>query len=303
MLEREFIQYLKSQIQIPFADTRVTLGIGDDAACLDFADREVVSTMDTLVEGVHFDTTTISLEDVGRKALAVNLSDLAAMGCYEPHSFLMSMAAPKSMQLESAKSLVLGMQRLADWFDIPLVGGDFVTTPGPLTITVQASGLVAENQLWTMSGAKAGDVILVSGEFGGSILEKHYSFSPRLDIAELVARRGIQLNAATDVTDGLIWDLHQVCAASNVGARLDKPSIPIHESLLELETDQESRLVRAMHDGEDFELILVADPSNAKRLVEAGDELGRLTPIGTIVADSGLFDESGIEIKPKGYSH
>ncbi len=181
------------------------IGVRDDAAVLKLAALgDVVLTSDLLTEGVHFRLDECTPQQVGRKALAVNLSDLAAMAA-RPITALVSIALPRQGASQLVRELYDGLLSLADQFQLTLAGGDTNSWSGPLVISVTLVGQVTEHGALTRCGAKPGDQLLVTGQLGGSILNKHLSFMPRVREA-LILNDRYTLSAGMDISDGLTLD-------------------------------------------------------------------------------------------------
>lgn len=305
-METEFIAWLRDRLP---QHRSLIVGPGDDAAIIDLGGRrDVVVTTDMLMDGVDFKLGEVDAKPIGRKALAVNLSDLAAMAA-EPTAVVISLALPVVGAFALATKLYEGLIPLAEQFDTAIAGGDTNTYDGPLVISVTAFGRLAERGPFLRSGARAGDELLVTGDFGGSILGKHLSFTPR--VKEALALRRYDVHAAMDVSDGLSLDLSRLCTASGCGAELNVDRIPIAAAARELSrqrNDGHTPLDHAFSDGEDFELLLAVPPDEAKRLCDE-QPLGdvRLTSIGRLVAAPGLWsvDKSGTRtpLAPRGYLH
>ena len=305
-MEREFIRWIRTQLP---PDPRLLLGAGDDAAVLELAQQAgCVVTSDLLMDQVDFLVEQCAPQRIGRKALAVNLSDLAAMAA-RPHSVVVSLALPRRGAHALAVGLYEGILPLAREFETSIAGGDTNTWDGPLVISITAIGETTGNGPVVRSGARAGDTVLVTGDFGGSILSKHLDFTPRVHEA-LCLHRDYQLHALTDVSDGLSVDLSHIAEESGYGVVIDRDSIPISKAAVELAAqtdDASSPLVRALSDGEDFELIMVMAADDAERLVQQQPFAVPVTPIGHVVEDTGLwwYDERG-ELTPleiSGYEH
>ena len=283
----------------------VALGIGDDGAVLRVPrGRELVVVMDTMVEGVHFLRGT-SAADVGWKSLAVNLSDLAAMGA-EPAWATLALTLPEP-DATWVRGFARGFAALAKRHGVALVGGD--TTRGPLTITVQAHGFVPPRRALRRDGARAGDAIFVSGTLGdaaaGLANPRNAKLRVRLDrpvprVALGLALRGIA-SAAIDVSDGLAADLGHVLDASGVGAMLDVDALPSSRALRDAVTD-----VRALQlgGGDDYELCFTVPARRVARVADIARELRLpLTRIGRIERERGLRDATGRALARRGYVH
>lgn len=309
-MESEYINWLQTEVQrrqsAPGSRV-VPLGIGDDAAVVESA-AETVCCADLLAEGTHFILQEpADLERVGRKALAVNLSDMAAMGAI-PETALLSLLVNRNQGLEQAQAVTRGLLQLADEFGVALVGGDTCSWNGGLVVNVTVLGRLLTSRPLLRSGAQAGDSILVTGALGGSILKHHWAFTPRCREIDLIWP-AFTVHAATDISDGLVRDLSHVAEASSVGARLFAERIPISAAAQELaRTGSRSAthlplinrwrieslpLQHALYDGEDFELLLVMPPSEADRLLAAVSngslDIGcKLTKIGETTKELGL---------------
>ena len=238
-----------------------------------------------LLEGVHFDLTTATAFQVGRKVLAVNLSDVAAMAG-RPKYALVSLALSSKHQANNggrfAEQLFAGLHSLATDFDTAIVGGDTNSWDGPLVINVAIVGEVTSGKAVTRSGAKSGDWIFVTGSLGGSLAGHHLDFVPRVNEA-LTLREACPLNAMIDVSDGLVADLYHILEESGVGARLDEDSIPISKAAASAR-DGRSPLEHALGDGEDFELLFTVSAEDGKKLAGNNPLEISLTHIGEIVA-------------------
>lgn len=305
-MESELIARLRERIP-PHPLLRI--GPGDDAAVLRLAEvDECAMTVDLLTDHVDFELDRVDPRRVGRKALAVNLSDLAAMAA-RPLAGVVAVALPRVGGLELAVQLFEGMIPLAERFSLAIAGGDTNSWDGPLVISVTLLGAVTPRGPLLRSGAKPGDRILVTGAFGGSILGRHLDFDPRVDEALLLAER-YQLHAGIDASDGLSVDLNHLVEESGCGAVLDLDAVPIADDarrLAEQLDDGTTALDHALGDGEDFELILAASPDAAARMLAE-------QPLGIPLAEVGQFiDEPGLwqtdrrrgrrKLTPRGWEH
>lgn len=309
MLENELISWLQQTLPpVPAG----LLGIGDDAAVLAESrpGGRLVVTTDLLSDGVDFLLDEVEPEQVGHKALGVNLSDLAAMAA-KPVAAFVSLALPRQgtarlSALELAKGLYGGMVPLASKYNVAIAGGDTNTFDGPLTISITAIGQVIKQPL-LRSGGQVGDQLLVTGQLGGSILGRHLAVEPRVNEALHLAQH-YELHAGIDVSDGLALDVSRLAKASGVGASLGLSAIPLSEAAHQLsQQDGRSAVDHALGDGEDFELVLAAGPGVADELL-AKQPLGvPLTRIGQLVAEPGLWqlDAAGrqLPLEPTGYQH
>lgn len=252
--ERQFIQRIKQRFP---AKPPVLVGIGDDGAVLNCdEERQQVVVTDLLLDQVHFDLQKTSAALVGRKAIAVNLSDLAAMACWPTAAFI-SIAIPKRLAAADRflSELYDAMSELADEYRFTIAGGDTNRWDGPFAINVCLTGVPMGQQSTLRSGAKPGDKLFVTGPLGGSLgSDRHLTFEPRLSTAMWLAEHAT-VNAMMDISDGLSIDLHRMMEASGTGALLFQNRIPIHDDV-SAALSAADRLQAALSDGEDFELLL-----------------------------------------------
>ena len=295
----------------------VLLGVGDDAAVLETREglRLVVAT-DTIVEGVHFPRS-IDASAVGYRALAVNLSDIAAMGS-EPSWMTLSLSLPEAAEPWIA-GFAAGLLELAEQHDVALVGGD--TVRGPLVVTVQLAGWVEEDRWLTRAGARPGDLLMVSGIPGEAaaglhVIQQHMPLTettaqlqwrflrPRPRIA-LGRQLRTVASAAMDISDGLLIDLQKLCAASHCGALLNIDALPPSLAMREL-FDEETAIDYALAGGDDYELLFTLPPDELPDLLAQRDPAVPLTSIGVIVAGDGVqCERRGAPFMPRrsGYDH
>ena len=321
MVEGEFDLIARYFNRVRSSRRDVELGIGDDCALLTVADKQMLAvSTDTLVSGVHF-LPDIDPADLGYKSLAVNLSDLAAMGA-DPAWLSLAITLPKSnSQWLSAYSDSLF--ELLDYYGMQLVGGD--TTRGPLSLTLTIHGLVPAGRALTRRGARIGDWIYVTGSLGDSaaglailqntlhvddeetrqrLIQRHLRPQPR--ILQGQALRDLA-SSAIDLSDGLISDLQHILKASECGARINLESIPQSDWLRGC-VDEEQALRWALSGGEDYELCFTVPEINRGALELALGHLGAdYTCIGQIGPSSeGLRffrDNKATELNWKGYDH
>jgi thiamine-monophosphate kinase len=276
-------------------DSSVIRGTGDDCAVLKFNRRYYeLFTCDMIVEGVDFkpgDDPAL----VGRKALAVSLSDIAAC-CGIPRHAVVAMGLPKNMTVERVEKICRGMFALAREFKVNIVGGD-VSRNQRLTIDVSMTGLVEKKLLALRSGAKTGDFIFVSGALGGSISGKHLTFTPRVKEARFLAEN-FKINSMIDISDGLAQDLGHILERSSCGAVIYADLIPLARAAKSPED--------ALYSGEDFELLFTLPRREAVKLMALRKSI--FHPIGQIREKrSGLrlIDRNCRErvLSPRGYRH
>ncbi len=287
-MEQQFIAWLRERLP---PHPLLQLGPGDDAAILRMAGVDgCVITVDLLTDRVDFILAEVDPRRIGRKALAVNLSDLAAMAA-RPLAAVLAVALPKKGAGELAIKLYEGILPLAERYDLAIAGGDTNTWDGPLVITATLLGQVTVDGPLCRKGAMPGDRILVTGAFGGSILGRQFDFEPRVREALLLNRR-YDLHAGMDVSDGLAIDLSRLSRESGCGAIVETDRVPIHADSVRLarqQNDGRTPLDHALGDGEDFELILAVSPSEAATML-ADQPLGiPLTDIGSFGDTPGLW--------------
>ncbi len=299
----------------------VTLGVGDDCAIVSIPPgKQLAVSTDTLVDTVHFPSGTAP-EDIAYKAVAVNLSDLAAMGA-TPAWLTLALSFPK-VDLDWIKAFSESFITTAGRYNVQLIGGDI--TRGPLSITVQAMGLIDPAHCMRRDGARPGDLIYVSGTLGdaamglrmwqqGEVADRNAAWMiNRLTRPEPRVKLGIQVAAfcqcAIDISDGLVADLGHVLAASRCGATVYTEKIPLSHQLLEHANTRDGvdwELV--LTGGDDYELCLVVSEANERQLLEVAGELALpLTQIGSIEQQPSLsiIDRAGTKLvlDHPGYEH
>jgi len=289
----------------------VVAGAGDDCAVLDLGvpDKLILFKTDAVVEGIHF-TRETPPEKIGRKALARCLSDIAAMAG-SPTAALVTLALPRDFDADFVAKIYAGLNELAEKYGVAIVGGETTTNPERILISIALLGTVPRGQAVLRSGAKAGDAIFVTGELGGSLAGKHLDFEPRLAEARWLAEH-FTLHALMDLSDGLAGDLHHIVQASQVGAVLLKPALPVARAAKlrarEVAGARPAALA-ALADGEDFELLFTIAARHAVKLLDGWKRKFpdlKLSCIGKIVAGEGieLRDKSGSQkLNAHGYVH
>ncbi len=279
---------------------RVIRGIGDDAAVWESGPGTRVLTTDTMVEGVHFRSDLASWREIGWKALAVNLSDVAAMGC-EPRASVVSLGLDPDLDVEVVAELYEGMLDACAAHGGEIVGGDIVSSPALfVTVAMVGDASTIEGPVLDRSVASAGDVLAVTGTLGdsagglrllmegsregsgGPLARRHLRPSPRIEGGLALRRAGVR--AAMDVSDGLVADVAKMCAASGVGAVIDAARMPVSDDLRRAFPDDWTDL--ALTGGEDYELVFAA-PS--KTVANAQDALDTpVTVVGRVVEGEGV---------------
>jgi len=286
---------------------RVVCGIGDDAAVLEGpAEGLLLFACDTIVEGVHF-VPEDRPEDVGHKALACNLSDIAAMGGV-PRGATLSLGCAPDTAVEVIDGLWAGMRALAEAFDVDLVGGDMHRSRCGLLLSVAIVGEVERELCVYRKGAKPGDFVVVTGALGGSRAGRHLTFMPRVRAGRWLAEHRLA-SAMIDVSDGLASDLRRVCEAGGVGAEIQAARVPISDDVKNAGDTERTPLEHALFDGEDFELLVAVPPS---LLDEAASDFfaqfgERLHVLGRITAERKiiLIQDNGTaqELSAGGFDH
>jgi thiamine-monophosphate kinase len=288
-------------------DKNVIKGIGDDCCVFKISgDLAVLLTTDMLVENVHFLLGTISPYELGRKSLAVNISDIAAMGG-DPREAVISIAIPDNVDLEFLDGVYEGMKSMAKEFDINLLGGDTTFSPQHLVINIALVGKATEDEILYRSGARVDDVIFLTGAVGSSaagldiimtgcsfneqeeLLKAHHDPSPHVKEGRIIASMGI-VNSLIDVSDGVAADLGHICAESGLGASIEEMSIPTTTNFQAYckQKNQDS-IQLSLHVGEDYVLLGTVPPRAAGQLGEALMSEGcEFYPIGRMVLEPGL---------------
>ncbi len=276
--EEDFIKFVKQVTRSP----RSPFGIGDDAAILPKTKGESVIATDFIVEGIDFRKKE-SLKLVARKALAINLSDLAAMGA-EPKSALLYIGFPKNVTKAEWKHFFQGWNALARQYKISLIGGDVSRSPQWMVGAVLI-GEVTRGKSWERSGARAGDSLWVTGTLGGSLIKKHLAFTPRVKEA-LFLKKNFPISSCIDLSDGLAQDLNRLLKASRKGIHLELCKLPASkDSWAITKKTRRSILEHIFTDGEDFELLFTLAPRHEKKLLTSWKRQFKnvmLTKIGKI---------------------
>ena len=290
--EFELIRHFRTRVPPHRA---LEIGPGDDAAVVRVVGERLAVTVDMLSDGVDFELHQVDAARVGWKALAVSLSDLAAMAA-RPLAAVIAVLLPRRGGMALGRQLAEGFVPLAEAFDLALAGGDTNTWDGPLVISTTALGSIGLRGPLTRGGARPGDRILVTGAFGGSILGRHLDVAPRVREAQAL-HAAYTLHAAIDVSDGLVIDLTHILEESGCGAVVETSAVPIHDDARRLarQSGGVTPLEHALGDGEDFELILAVPPSEAERMLAEQPLEVPLTAIGQFVPEAGLFsvDDAG----------
>ena len=321
--ERALITRITSRLTMP---PWVAVGPGDDAAVVKPARGALdVLTTDALVDGIHFDLRFVPPDAVGHRALAVNLSDLAAMGA-EPRTALLSLLAPDDLDVATVDGVVDGLLALAARYRVALIGGNISRTTGPLTIDVTATGSVRPRRVLTRAGARPGDAVYVTGWLGSAAtglnllkqgrspdlseqacVDRYLRPDPRVR-AGLLLGRNRAASSCMDLSDGLGDALGQVAEASGVGITVDAAALPVADEVRFWHRDQRRDLMQTvLTAGDDYELLFTTKPSQRGRFRSVVNQLGGLpvTRIGIVTKarDVLVKDEHGTHEVPGGYEH
>ncbi len=276
-------------------DSSVIKGSGDDCAVLKFDKQNFqLLTCDMLVEGVDF-TRKDNPYLVGRKSIAVSISDIAACSG-EPSCCVISLGLPINTKIGYVEKIFKGMLQTCKKYIINIVGGD-LSRSNKVIIDVSMLGKVNKKYLTLRSGARPGDIIFVTGSLGGSISGKHLKFTPRLKEARFLSRN-FKVNAMIDISDGLAQDLGHILKESKVGAIIYEDLIPLSRAADGIQS--------ALNDGEDFELLFTLSRREAKKLLRK--RCADFYPIGEIMLKNYGFqlidkNKRAVNIKPKGFEH
>ncbi|MBN1622521.1 MAG: thiamine-phosphate kinase [Endomicrobiales bacterium] len=303
----------------------ILVGPGDDAfVAKTSSDFLLVCTKDVLVENIHFKLGYITPRQLGYKAMAVNLSDLAAMGWCVPLYALVGIALPKHTSLDFVRQLYKGMLGIADKYSLHIIGGDTVSSRKDIVISVTLIGKIKKKYLITRSGAKPGDIIMATGTYGDSaaglfllqngikprigfekyLVNKHIYPKPRLFEAKRLAQSGL-VTSMIDSSDGLNASVKFIAQQSNAGAKINIDKIPVSGPLrkLALKSPEINPKKLALSGGEEYELVFTISPGDVSRINKL---LPNLTPVGEIVKGKGVsyyFKGRKQSIKTAGFQH
>jgi thiamine-monophosphate kinase len=281
-------------------DRTVKKGIGDDTAVIEWTkDKYLLFTCDMNLEGVHFKLNKATPFQIGWKALARNVSDIAAMGG-EPKYALISIGLDPKTPVKTVDGIYKGIKAAADKFGVNVVGGD-TSHSGKLVIDISLIGQVEKKNLVGRNGAKKGDAIFVTGEIGGSYKRKHLDFIPRIAEARALVKK-YTITSMIDISDGFLLDLSRVLDASRAGARITKSAVPVSRDAVSFD--------RAVTDGEDFELLFTMRPEAARDFLKSARPviLESVSLVGEIMDRPygiRIIEDDGIEkrLSAEGYLH
>ncbi len=291
--EFRLIDRLTSQFQIK--NERTVTGVGDDAAILNYADRQVVVSSDLLTEGIHFNLMYVPLKHLGYKAVVVNLSDIYAMNA-RPRQIMVSLAISGKFSVEAVEELYSGMYLACEKYGIDLIGGDTTSSMTGLTISITAIGEVEKGKAVFRNGAKSNDLLCVTGDLGGAymglqllerenevfkvnqniqpqlqgydyILERQLKPEARADIIAAFEKLGIQPTSMIDISDGLSSEILHLCKNSKLGCNLYEDKIPMDFQTKKMAEELNMNpLVAALNGGEDYELLFTLSLENYEKI-------------------------------------
>jgi thiamine-monophosphate kinase len=309
--------------RLPAKPDWMVIGVGDDAAVVEpMRNRLEVLSVDALVEGVHFDRSFTPPDAIGHRALAVNLSDLAAMGA-SARMALLSFALPPDLPLADFQAIVGGLLKAAAAHRVAIAGGNLTRTSGPLVLDVTVAGAVKRRRALTRAGARPGDDLFVTGSIGaaaaglqmlkaraaGSCVDRYLYPEPRLKFGSLLSTNRAA-TACMDLSDGLAEAIRQLAEASGIGVTVDVDSLPIDADARRwFEEHGLDAVTEAMTGGDDYELLVACNPRTRGRLAAARRHGGApLTRIGACTADRALVLRQQQTTErdrpfPRGYTH
>ena len=277
------------RMQLDTPSSRVKKGIGDDCAIFSTQSEKIqLITTDALVESIHFDLKKISAEQLGYKAMAVNISDIAAMGG-SPYLAVISLGLPNSTSIMFLDKFYSGLQECCNLYHLKLAGGDTVASPNYLFINICILGEANKNRVFTRTGARPGDQIFVTGTLGDSamglqllksrdkkfkstkhkrsLIQKHLVPIPRIKESSLLAKSKLQITSMIDLSDGLVQDLSHLLGTGKLGAEIREANLPISKALNSIYQQKESALTNwALKGGEDYELLFTIRQEDVRKL-------------------------------------
>ena len=317
--ERALIERITARLAMP---SWVVVGPGDDAAVIEPERGTLdVLTTDVQVEGVHFDHRFVPPDAIGHRALAVNLSDLAAMGAM-PRAVLLSLVLPDALDVAFVDGMMDGLLALAAAHGVAVIGGNISRSPGPLMVDVTAVGAVRPRRLLTRAGARPGDGVYVTGTIGDASVglqmlteqcaphpcqERYVRPDPRVRAGMLLGRNRAA-SACMDTSDGLADSVRQIAEASQAGITLDAGALPIGDAVRRWHEARGSSVIdAAIGGGDDYELLFTVRPAHMGRLRNVRQMLGALpiTKIGMVTKERQLSirTETGERRLPEGFDH
>lgn len=317
--------FIESIRQKTYQQSSVVKGMGDDAAVFRQTSKDMVTAVDVFVEGVHFTTETMSPFQVGYRALAANLSDMAAMGA-TPISLLVAVVIPNDWADNKVEKVFKGIKYLANQYKVDLIGGDTVSGSN-LTLSITINGVVEKGMARYRSAAKPGDIVFVTGTLGDAqaglyslknnqlefkdreyFVKRHQMPTPRVHFSDALA--SVSRLALNDISDGLANEAIEIAEASNISLRLYDQDIPIHDSYVQFPEDLQYKW--KYFGGEDFELLGTVSESDWSEVCQAASRTNtKITKIGRVILNEEESNEvyviqnqfDTIHLKKEGYSH
>jgi thiamine-monophosphate kinase len=306
------IQHLTENIELKNPSS--LKGVGDDAAVIEYKNKQTVVTTDLLVEGVHFDMLYMPMKHLGYKAVAVNLSDVYAMNAH-PKQITVSIAVSNRMSIEALEDFYEGVLLACDIYGVDLIGGDTTSSTSGFIISITAIGEGDKDTLVFRDEAKENDLICVSGDLGGAfmglqllerekqifnenskvqpdfsgydyVLERQLKPEPRKDVVDMFTEIGVHPTAMIDVSDGLSSDLIHICQQSDVGCTIYEDKIPLDPTTITAAEEMKlDPVVCALNGGEDYELLFTISLDDYDKIKDQK----RVTVIGHVTADKGSY--------------
>ncbi len=288
---------LIEKIKTWLGSSSLAVPIGDDTAAFKLKpDNLTLFSADSLVENVHFKLDSVNPQDLGYKSLAVNISDIVAMGG-TPRYATICLSLPKKINLPFLKNFYKGLKEASGTYKMQIAGGD-ITASTELMISIAIIGQVSPTKILKRSTAKPGDLIMVTGTVGNSAAAK-YNFRPTIRIEQAHYAAKIGVKTAIDISDGLVSDCQKICEASNVGCTIYADKVPVSNKSINLDL--------ALSGGEDYELLFSAPESLAEKFSQKAKRKGwKITIIGKVTKNREIkvLDEKDKQIKwKKGYEH
>lgn len=300
MKEKEIIEFIKKNIKIKNKD--VFAGIGDDTAVIKYKkDEYFLITVDSIVENVHFTTEKATYYQIGKKAIAVNLSDIASMGGI-PLYAVISTGIPEGKE-KIIKQLLNGFKFMAEKYRFDIVGGN-LTKSNVLFIDVCLIGKVEKKYLKLRSGAKPGELIYTTGTLGGSQIKKHLNIKPRIEESRFLVKN-FPVSSMIDISDGLSSDLITLAKESKAGFKIFLDKIPVSPEAKKISKTEKEAIFHALNDGEDYELVFTV-PEKFRNKIPEKINSTKITYIGEItkkIQYTGIYRKEKIKITPSGYDH
>lgn len=300
MKEKEIIEFIRKGIKNKRED--IVAGIGDDTAVVEYnKDEFLLLTIDSLVENVHFRIPEFTYYQIGKKAMAVNLSDIASMGG-KPLYALISTGIPDSNK-KIISELVRGFKYMSKKYNFDIIGGN-ITKSKFLFIDICLVGKVEKKYLKLRSGAKPGDLIYTTGTLGASQIKKQFNITPRIKEARYLVKK-FPVSSMIDISDGLSSDLITLAKESKVGFKIFLEKIPVSNEAKKISKSEEEVITHTLNDGEDYELLFTI-PKKYRDRIPSKINSTKITLIGEIRKEkkyTGIYRNKKIKITSSGYDH